>query len=67
MEASIRRFRPALLRVGGIAPADAYAALGKDDQKIYVVPSLDLDVTRLGDAVKDSPIALSEFDAESWV
>jgi CubicO group peptidase (beta-lactamase class C family) len=45
-------------------PPDAIAALGKDDQKIYVVPSLDLVVTRLGDAADSSKPALSEFDAK---
>jgi len=45
-------------------PADAFAALGKDDQKIYVVPSLDLVVTRFGEAAESSAPAISEFDAE---
>jgi len=45
-------------------PADAFAALGKDDQKIYVVPSLDLVVTRFGEAAESSSPAISEFDAE---
>ena len=45
-------------------PEDAFAALGKDDQKIYVVPSLDLVVTRFGDAARASANALSGFDAE---
>ncbi len=43
-------------------PADAFAALGKDDQKIYVVPSMDLIVTRLGDAADSTSPALSRFD-----
>lgn len=34
-------------------PRDTYAALGKDDQKIYVVPSLDLVVVRLGDKAQE--------------
>lgn len=46
-------------------PADTYAALGMNDQKIYVVPSLDLVVVRLGDrASKRSAPALSRFDNE---
>ncbi|MEO1525229.1 MAG: serine hydrolase [Planctomycetota bacterium] len=44
-------------------PDDTFAALGKDDQKIYVVPSLDLVVTRFGDAADSSTPALSEFDS----
>ncbi|MGQ0647731.1 MAG: hypothetical protein ACT4P7_09160 [Gemmatimonadaceae bacterium] len=31
------------------APADRFAALGKGDKKIYVIPSLDLVVARHGD------------------
>ena len=30
------------------APADAYAALGLNDKKIFVVPSLDIVAVRLG-------------------
>lgn len=45
-------------------PKDTVAALGKDDQKIYVVPSLDLVVTRFGDAADSSTPAISKFDAE---
>ena len=50
------------------APADLYVALGKDDQKIYVVPSLDLVVVRQGaDAVGGSPLGPSTFDNELWI
>jgi hypothetical protein len=45
-------------------PKDTVAALGKDDQKIYVVPSLDLVVTRFGDAADSSTPAISRFDAQ---
>jgi CubicO group peptidase (beta-lactamase class C family) len=45
-------------------PKDVIAALGKDDQKIYVVPSLDLVVTRFGDAADSSTPAISKFDAQ---
>lgn len=49
------------------APSDLYAALGKDDQKIYVVPSEDLVVVRQGNkAVPEALLALSPFDNELW-
>ncbi len=49
------------------APADLYAALGKDDQKIYVVPSLNLVVVRQGDAAdRGLPLGPSSFDNELW-
>ncbi|MEL6106962.1 MAG: serine hydrolase [Planctomycetota bacterium] len=43
-------------------PEDAFAALGKDDQKIYIVPSLELVVTRFGDSANATSPALSQFD-----
>ncbi len=48
------------------APADMYAALGKNDQKIYVVPSIKLVVIRLGDDAGNGNLALSSFDNEVW-
>jgi CubicO group peptidase (beta-lactamase class C family) len=48
------------------APADMYAALGKNDQKIYVVPSQRLVVIRMGNAAGNSQLALSSFDNELW-
>ncbi|WP_339917631.1 serine hydrolase [Yeosuana marina] len=50
------------------APADMYAALGKNDQKIYVVPSKKLVIVRMGDVANlDNPtFALSGFDNELW-
>ena len=48
------------------APADMYMALGKDDKKIYVVPSLDVVVVRLGDDAGANPLGPSGFDAELW-
>ncbi len=48
------------------APADMYAALGKNDQKIYVVPSLNIVVIRMGDSAGNSQLALSSFDNELW-
>lgn len=48
------------------APADMLAALGKNDQKIYVVPSLGLVVVRQGKEAGDVRLALSSFDADLW-
>ncbi len=49
------------------APADMYMALGKDDKKIYVIPSLDAVVVRLGDnASGNSTLGPSSFDNELW-
>lgn len=48
------------------APADLIAALGADDKKIYVVPSLDLVVVRLGDKGIDGGAALNGYDEEIW-
>ena len=48
------------------APADMYSALGKNDQKIYVVPSMDLVVVRQGNAADTATFALSGFDDQLW-
>jgi CubicO group peptidase (beta-lactamase class C family) len=48
------------------APADMYAALGKNDQKVYVVPSQKLVVIRMGEAAGSSQFAISSFDNELW-
>lgn len=48
------------------APADLYAALGKNDQKIYVVPSQKLVVIRMGESSGQVMLALSSFDNELW-
>ncbi|WP_400192232.1 serine hydrolase domain-containing protein [Hymenobacter sp. B81] len=48
------------------APADMIAALGKNDQKIYVVPSLGLVVVRQGQSAGTPRLAASSFDAELW-
>ena len=48
------------------APADMYAALGKNDQKIYVVPSQKLVVIRMGESAGNVQLAVSSFDNELW-
>jgi len=48
------------------APSDMYCALGKNDQKIYVVPSKKLVIIRMGDAADGTNFALSDFDEVLW-
>ncbi|MEQ8704401.1 MAG: serine hydrolase [Phaeodactylibacter sp.] len=48
------------------APADMYAALGKNDQKIYVVPSKGLVVVRQGNNAGPVAAAASSFDNQLW-
>ncbi len=48
------------------APMDMYAALGKNDQKIYVVPSQNLVVIRMGESAGNVQLAVSSFDNELW-
>ncbi len=43
-------------------PPDTFAALGANDNNIYVVPSLDLVVVRIGEDASDGAAAVSEFD-----
>ena len=49
------------------APNDMFMALGKNDQKIYVIPSKKMVVIRMGDAADTSNFALSGFDNELWI
>lgn len=48
------------------APNDMFMALGKNDQKIYVIPSKKMVVIRMGDAADDVNLALSDFDEKLW-
>ena len=48
------------------APQDMYCAVGKNDQKIYVVPSKELVIVRMGNTADDSNFALSDFDNVLW-
>ncbi|MFD1292533.1 serine hydrolase domain-containing protein [Lutibacter holmesii] len=47
-------------------PTDMYAALGKNDQKIYVVPSKKLVIIRMGESAANSNFAVSTFDYDLW-
>jgi CubicO group peptidase (beta-lactamase class C family) len=48
------------------APKDMFMALGKNDQKIYVIPSKKMVVIRMGDAADNVNLALSNFDETLW-
>ena len=50
------------------APADMYAAMGAEDQRIYVIPSKNLVIVRMGNASDPSNpnFALSGFDQALW-
>lgn len=50
------------------APNDMFMALGKNDQKIYIIPGRKMVVIRMGEVANpDNPVfALSGFDAELW-
>lgn len=50
------------------APSDMVAAMGASDQRIYVVPSRNMVIVRMGDASDpDNPeFAVSGFDNELW-
>ncbi|MCI4444152.1 MAG: serine hydrolase, partial [Lentimicrobium sp.] len=47
-------------------PNDMFMALGKNDQKIYVIPSKKMVVIRMGDAADSVNLALSDFDDVLW-
>ncbi len=47
-------------------PNDMFMALGKNDQKIYVIPSKKMVVIRMGDAADGTNFALSGFDDALW-
>lgn len=50
------------------APIDMYAAMGANDQRIYVIPSKEMVVIRIGDASdsNNTNFAVSGFDNELW-
>lgn len=48
------------------APSNMFAALGANDQKIYVIPSQNLVVIRSGESAGNEQLANSSFDNELW-
>ncbi|WP_103865004.1 serine hydrolase [Aquimarina sp. I32.4] len=48
------------------APDDLIAGLGKNDQKLYVVPSQNLVIIRMGNATGETLLGPSGFDNELW-
>jgi CubicO group peptidase (beta-lactamase class C family) len=48
------------------APADMVAGLGKNDQKLYIVPSQDLVVVRMGNDAGGAVAGPSAFDNQLW-
>ncbi len=48
------------------APDDTIAALGRDDQKLYVIPSKNMVVVRLGDNTGTPVLGPSSFDNKLW-
>ncbi|WP_108801646.1 serine hydrolase [Aquimarina sp. Aq107] len=49
------------------APDDLIAGLGKDDQKLYVVPSQNLVIVRMGNDAGQALLGPSSFDNDLWV
>ncbi len=48
------------------APDDLIAGLGKNDQKLYIVPSQNLVIVRMGDDTGEALLGPSSFDNELW-
>ncbi len=50
------------------APVDMYAAMGAEDQRIYVIPTRNIVIIRMGEASDpgNPSFALSGFDNELW-
>lgn len=48
------------------APSDMYAGLGRNDQKLYVVPSQGLVIVRMGEDTGENLLGPSGFDNELW-
>ena len=48
------------------APDDLIAGLGKNDQKMYVIPSRNLVIIRMGDDAGEALLGPSSFDNDLW-
>jgi len=48
------------------APEDMYAGLGKDDQKLYIVPSKNMVIVRMGEETGEPTAGPSSFDNDLW-
>jgi len=48
------------------APADTYSGLGKNDQKLYIIPSKGLVVIRMGEDAGESLLGPTSFDNVLW-
>ena len=60
---------PQIVTTGALipnGPPDMLCALGKNDQKIYVIPSTGMVVVRLGNAADSTTDANSTFDNQLW-
>lgn len=49
------------------APEDLYAGLGKNDQKLHIVPSQNLVLVRMGEDTGETLLGPSSFDNELWI
>ncbi|WP_405205691.1 serine hydrolase domain-containing protein [Aquimarina sp. LLG6339-5] len=49
------------------APDDLIAGLGKDDQKLYIIPSQNLVIVRMGNDSGESLLGPSSFDNDLWI
>ena len=48
------------------APTDTYAGLGKNDQKLYIVPSKGMVIVRMGEDAGEDLLGPSSFDNTLW-
>ena len=48
------------------APTDLFSGLGRDDQKLYIIPSQDLVVIRMGESAEEELLGPSSFDNTLW-